>query len=41
MIETLEVDGERWAVVDFFAGPEESEAPRFTWFVEDEPIGFA
>jgi hypothetical protein len=41
MVETFEVDGERWAVVDFFAGPEESEAPQFTWIIKDEPVGFA
>jgi hypothetical protein len=33
--------GGRWAVVDFWAGPEESETPRFTWFIQGEPIGFA
>jgi hypothetical protein len=41
LIEDFIVERERWAVVDFWAGPEESETPRFTWFIQGEPIGFA
>jgi hypothetical protein len=41
MIETFEADGDRWAVVDFWSASDEAEGPHFTWFMEDEPIGFA
>ena len=34
------MDGERWAVVDFWAGPVGQSAPRFTWMIQDEPIYF-
>ena len=40
MVETFEVDGERWAVVDFWAASDEPEGPRFTWTIQDEPIYF-
>jgi hypothetical protein len=39
--ETFEVDGERWAVVDFWAEPVgHGPGPRFTWLIQAEPIGF-
>jgi hypothetical protein len=39
--ETFAADGERWAVIDFWAASDEAEGPRFTWRIEAEPIGFA
>lgn len=41
LVETFVVEGEQWAVIEFWAGPKESEAPRFTWFIQGEPIAFA
>lgn len=41
LVETFVVEGEQWAVIDFWAGPEESETPRFTRFIQAEPVGFA
>ena len=39
--ETFEMDGERWAVVDFWAEPVgHGPGPRFTWTIQDEPIYF-
>lgn len=40
--ENFEMDGERWAVVDFWAEPVgHGPGPRFTWLIQAEPIGFA
>jgi hypothetical protein len=42
LLETFVVEGEQWAVIDFWfwTGPEDSQAPRFTWVIQDQPIYF-
>lgn len=37
--ETFRIDGEKWAVVDFWFYPGEPE--EFSFFIQDAPIGFA
>ncbi|MBP1633007.1 MAG: hypothetical protein H6Q11_1295 [Acidobacteria bacterium] len=40
MLETFVVEGEQWAVIHFWAwtDPEDGQAPRFTWMIQDQPI---
>ncbi|HUU62062.1 MAG TPA: hypothetical protein VMX37_06730 [Acidimicrobiia bacterium] len=42
LVETFVVEDEQWAVIDFWfwTGPEDSQAPRFTWVIQDQPIHF-
>lgn len=37
----LDLDGERWAVADFWDDLDDDEPAFFTWQAQDHPIGFA
>ncbi len=40
LVEAFLVEGEQWAVIDFWADPTGGEAPRFTWRIQGEPVYF-
>jgi hypothetical protein len=39
--ETFEVEGKRWAVVDYWCCDTAQGEPKFSFLVSEEPIGFA
>lgn len=41
LIETFNISDEHWGLVEFWANPTEAPEPMFTFYVQDEPIGFA
>ena len=41
LIETFNISDEHWGLVEFWANQTEAPEPMFTFYVQDEPIGFA
>ena len=39
--ESFQVEGERWAVVDYWCCDSAQNEPKFSFMVSEEPIGFA